>query len=124
MAKFEKEPKKAKIFKAQHSEPGDFQLDYILLPIGYVYNKEWLDAKRGDSIRLFNGGTYKIFSVRKISMVAGAADILSRIRYGITIKGCLARWQQNAKLEGHSPDAVSERECLWVIYEKGEPEEN
>lgn len=120
MVKFETEPKKNRVFKAQHSENGGFVLDYILLPIGYVYNKEWLEAKRGDSIRLFNGGTYKIYAVRKIALARGAADILSRMRYGISIKGCLARWKQNARLEGHAASAVSERECLWVIYEKNE----
>lgn len=122
MAKFETEPKRKKSFNAQHSEPGRFMLDYILLPIGYVYNNEWLGAKKGDRIRLFNGGIYKIYSVRKIS-TRGAADILSRMRYGITIKGCITRWKQNARLEGHSGSAVSETECLWVVYEKNEQDD-
>ena len=123
MVKFDSIPTRRKTFKAKHSEPGDFRLDYILLPIGYSYNSEWITAKKGDKIRLHNGGTYVIQFVRIVKVKGGLADILSRMRYGITIAGCIQRWKINAKLEGHTSDAVSSDECLWVVYEKDSEEE-
>ena len=122
MSKFDKVPVKKKIFKAQHLEPGAFFMDYILLPIGFAYNAEWMKAKKGDRLRFHDGGLYRIRSVRIVKVHGGLADILSRMRYGITIRGCMQRWKMNAKLEGHTSKAVSEDECLWVVYEK-EPEE-
>lgn len=111
------EQRKPKIFRAKHSEPGDFRLGYILLPCGYAYNADYSNAKKGDILRLFNGGDYRIFSVKKLKISSIECDILCRMRYGITIKGALSRWQMNAKLEGHGMRAVSEDECLWVVYE-------
>ena len=119
----EQTKRKPKIFRAKHDRPGDFQLDYILLPVGYSYNAEWLEAKKGDILRLWDGSEYRIFSVRKLDLKKAInADILCRMRYGITIKRALQIWQRNAKLEGHGAKAVSIDECLWVIYEQDEPD--
>ena len=118
VARFDNPPIKKKTFKVKHAEPGDFCMDYILLPIGYSYNSEWVSAKKGDRIRLHDGGIYTIYCVRMVKVKGGLADMLSRLRYGITIAGCIQRWKMNAKLEGHTSDAVSSEECLWVMYEK------
>lgn len=120
MPKFDNIPKKKSVFKANHLEPGGFQMDFILLPIGYSYNSEWIKARRGDTLRFHDGGEYRIHSVRMVKVKGGLADLLSRIRYGISIDGCIQRWRDNAKLEGNSRNAVSGDECLWVIYEKAE----
>ena len=119
MANFEKDSKQKRTFKVQHAEPGRFRLDYILLPIGFSYNREYLKAKRGDILQLFDGGAYRIDSVRVISLRTAEADLLARMRYGVTIKGVLMRWQDNARLEGHLPSVVSTDECLWIVYERG-----
>lgn len=118
MPKFDKVPSKKRVFKAKHLEPGDFQMGYILLPMGYSYNSEWLFAKKGDIIQFHDGGSYRILCVRAVKVRGGLADVLSRIRYGISISGCIRRWKANAKLEGHTSDAVGETECLFVVYEK------
>ena len=118
MPKLDELPKKAKVFNAKHLEPGDFQMNYILLPIGYSYNAEWISAKKGDFVRLHGGGKYKIRSVRIVKVKGGLAELLSQIRYGISIAGCIQRWKENARLEGNARAAVSDDECLWVVYEK------
>lgn len=120
MRKFDSVPVKKKVFNAKHLEPGEFQMGYILLPMGYSYNAEWRGAKKGDYVRMHDGGKYKISSVRIVKVKGGLAELLSRIRYGISIAGCLQRWKENAKLEGHTSAAISTDECLWVIYEKNE----
>lgn len=106
-----------KTFKVAHSEPGEFRLGYILLPYGYAYNKDIANAKKGDIISIFDGGNYKIHAVRLIKIKSPECGILCRMRYGIPIAGALTRWQMNAKMEGHGMRAVSEDECLWVVYE-------
>lgn len=106
------------MFRANHLEPGDFQRDFILLPIGYSYNAEWATAKKGDVIRFHGGESHRIVSVRMVKKRGGLAELLSLIRYGISFAGCVQRWRDNAKLEGHGPGAISEDECIFVVYEK------
>ena len=117
MAIFEEAKRRSKTFKAKHAEPGSFKKDYILLPVGYSYNSEWISAKKGDSLKLWEGGVHTIYAVRPLKLNKPEADILSRMRYGIPIKRCLEVWKSNARLEGHSSSAVSTEECLWIIYD-------
>lgn len=112
-----------RIFRVQHSEPGDFQLDYILLPCGYSYNTEIARAKKGDKIRWLAGEDWTIFCVRRIKLLCPDTDILCRMRYGITIQGALMRWQAAAQIAGHGKNAISTDECLWVILTKEEVSE-
>lgn len=107
-----------KTYKVVHSEPGPQLADYILLPYGYSYNREYLSFKTGDMVKLFNGGRYKIKSVSKIMVKQPYADDLCRMRYGVGIRAVMDRWKRNAMLEGHGAKAVSEDECLMMCYEK------
>jgi len=106
-----------KILRISHRTPEYFYLGYVLLPFGYSYNNDIAKAKQGDTLRFVDGNDFTIFAVRKIKIGSPEADILCRIRYGITIKGALMRWQSNAKLEGHGAKAISTEECLWVTFE-------
>lgn len=116
MPQFENIKRSPKTFRVKHSEPSDFHLGYILLPIGYSYNAEWKNAKKGDILRFWDGGDYPIYAVRMVKLNKAEADILCRMRYGITIKRALQIWQANAKMEGHGTKVVSAEECIWVIY--------
>lgn len=107
-----------KTFRATQEEPGPQLCDYILLPYGYSYNKEYLSYKNGDKIKMFNGGTYQILSVSKIKTRDAYADALCRMRYGVGIKYALSHWKDNALLEGHGKKALSDEECLLLCYEK------
>ncbi len=109
-----------KIFRVQHLDPGDIHFGFILLPVGYSYNADISKAKKGDILRLVEGEDKTIICVRKIRADKPEADLLCMIRYGIRIKGAMERWKSNAKLEGHGAKAISEEECLWVIYELDE----
>lgn len=106
------------IYKLSHAEPGEQLWDYILLPYGYSYNKEYLSCKPGDQIKMFNGGKYLIRSVSLIRMKDKYADDLCRMRYGVGIKHAFSHWRNNAELEGHGPKAVSDEECILMCYEK------
>lgn len=106
-----------KTFKIPHTEPGVMHLDYVLVPIGYSYNAELAKAKKGDTLRLFDGGEYPIVAVRKLKLAKAETDLLCRMRYGISIKGALTRWKMNAKMEGHGERAISYEECLWIVYD-------
>ena len=104
-------------FRINHAESGEFRLDYVLLPVGFAYNRDIAEAKPGDFVRLFNGGEYPIVAVRRVNLKSPNADLLSRLRYGMGIVAVLRRWQSNARLEGHGAKAVSVEECLWVVYD-------
>ena len=112
--------RKQRTYRVKHYEPGEFRLNYILLPVGYSYNAAISQAKIGDKVRFFDGGLYPIVSIRRLNLHSVNADILCKMRYGITLKAAMQRWQMNAKLEGHGTKAISEDECLWVIYDENE----
>lgn len=105
-----------KTFKVAHMNPGPLHMDFIVLPVGYSYNADIASAKKGDVLRLFDGGEHTIECVRRISTSTPIADILCRIRYGITLHGAMIRWRMNARLEGHGEKAISDEECLLVVY--------
>jgi hypothetical protein len=105
-----------KTFRVSHMDPGVLHLDFIVLPVGYSYNADIAKAKKSDVIRLGDGSEHEIFSVQKIQTNKPIADLLCRIRYGITLRGCIMRWKMNARLEGHGEKAISEDECLLVVY--------
>lgn len=109
-----------KTFKVPHMPAGPMHLDFIVLPVGYSYNADIVSAKKGDTLRLGDGSSYEIVSVRKISAKKAETDLLCRIRYGITLKGAFMRWKMNARLEGHGEKAISEDECLLVVFKTDE----
>lgn len=107
-----------KVFKPAHEEPGNFRLNYILLPYGEFYQKtkEFLDAKAGDTLRFYNGPDVRIESVMLIACDK-TCDFLCRMRYGITWDKAFAKWLSYARLEGHGKDILSRTKCLLVVYE-------
>lgn len=122
MKDYELSVKEKKTYRLKHEDPGEFHLGYILLPWGYMYNSDIEGGKKGQRIRFFGGEEYVIYCVKKISLKTKGADLLCRMRYGIPIRAALQRWKGNARLEGHGSMAVSDEECLWVIYEKEDEE--
>lgn len=107
------------IYKPNHEEPGDFWLDYILLPYGEFYEKTkvFLNAKKGDTLRFFNGGDFPIESVKVIPS-DWTADFLCRMRYGIEWEKALEIWTRYAVLEGNAKAILSKEKCILVVYGK------
>lgn len=106
-----------KKIRIAHAEPDDIRLGFILLPVGYSYNTQIAEAKKDDILRFVDGNDHKIFSVTRLKTGSAVAKQLCLIRYGITLEGALMRWRNNAKLEGHGTNVVSNDECLLVTYE-------
>lgn len=111
--------RKKKTFKPQHSEPGEFFLDYILLPYGTFYEQtnKFLEAKTGDILRFFNGPEYPIYTVLLIKQDK-FCDILCRMRYGVSLDVAFNKWLTYARLYGHGKDILSKEECILVVYGK------
>ena len=109
--------KRSRIFKPAHAEPGEFWLDYILLPYGdfYAPTREIAKAGKGDILRFHNGRSFVIERVLKIPQDE-TCDMLCRLRYGVPWKVAYQRWQSNAVLEGHDKSVLSSEFCLWVLY--------
>lgn len=120
--RFESRKSSQRTFKPNHEEPGEFCLDYILLPYGAFYRKTsgLLDAKTGDILRFFNGPEYPIESVMLIRCDR-LCDMLCRIRYGISWDAALRIWQRYAVMEGNGKDVLSTEECILVVFKKDEP---
>lgn len=107
-----------RIFKPAHSEPGDFVLDYILLPYGAYYKTaEFLSAKKGDIIRFFNGGGYKIESAALVED-ARLCDQLCIVRYGVRWEVAFRKWLSYAKLEGNGRDILVPDKCIMIVFDR------
>lgn len=104
------------IFKPMHTLAGPMHLDFILLPCGYTYNREYLEAKAGDILQFVDGEQRAISMVVKIPLTA-EADALCRIRYGKSLLAVKSMWKEDALILGHGIQAVSDDECLMVVYE-------
>jgi len=118
--RYQTSTRQRKTFRVPHMPAGPMHLDFIVLPVGYSYNADIASAKKGDTLRLGDGSTYEIVSVRKMSAGKPEVDLLCRIRYGITLRGAFMRWKMNARLEGHGEKAISEDECLLVVFKTDE----
>lgn len=110
--------KTKKIWKPTHEEPGKMWLDYILLPYGEFYKKTkvFLDAKKGDTLRLYNGPEVVIDSVMVIEGTR-MCDFLSRMRYGLTWDKAFQKWLMYARMEGHGKDIINKDKCILISYD-------
>ena len=109
--------RRKRIHRPEHTEPGPFRLNFILLPYGEFYKKsqDILTAKRGDVLRIYEGGDYEIDGVFHITDSV-LCDTLCRMRYGTPWSVAYDIWKSYARAEGYGKDALSERECIMVVY--------
>lgn len=91
--------------------------DFILLPCGYMLNREFDSVKRGDVLQFADGERRAILSVGRIPL-DNACNGLCMVRYGVPLPTVLRKWKKNAILSGAGKDAVSDEECLIVFYGK------
>lgn len=107
------------MLKPSHSEPKEWFYGYILLPYGeyYAKTKPFASAKKGDTLRFFNGGDFVIENVCLIKQDQ-VCDLLCKIRYGIPWASALKRWQYYAQLDGNGRDVISKELCYLVVYGK------
>lgn len=117
MAIFEKIARTQKTFHPLHELPKEPHSDFILLPCGYMLNREYNEAQKGDVIVFHDGEQRELLMVCKIPLDA-CCDALCRMRYGVPLKKVLMQWQNNSVLLGGGKKAVSEDECFIVFYGK------
>lgn len=98
-----------------HSLPGGMMCDFILLPYGYMQNREYDKARPGDILVFHEGERRMIRAVRRMRMDA-VCDSFCRMRYGIPLKRLLEEWRMNAFYLGAGKGSVSSDECLVVFY--------
>ena len=115
-------PAKNKYYKVFHDTPRDFHADYILLPLGYSYNREFLSVSEGTLLKFGDGKVYPLLRAGVLSMKNPATEGLCFARYGITLRKALQIWRTNAFAQGYGRNAVSKEECLIIIY--GEESKN
>lgn len=104
-------------YRAPHAEPGPFRQNYIILPYGMYYDKTkgFLNAKKGDTIRLFKGREFYISSAKLIEG-EDLCDVLCRVRYGMPWYMVLKQWQRYAVMEGNGKAILSTNQCIMIIY--------
>ena len=109
---------KSKYHKVFHDTPRDFHADYILLPLGYSYNREFLSVSEGTLLRFGDGKVYTFLRAGVLSLRNAATEGLCFARYGITLKKAMRIWRTNALAQGYGINAVSDEECLIIIFDR------
>jgi hypothetical protein len=104
------------MYQPHHAKPGPMYMDYILIPIGYAYNRPIQKAKDGDRIAFIGGERAAIDTTVVIKAQSKICDMLCRMRYGVGIERVIEVWKNNASLEGYGRDAVSEDECMLITF--------
>lgn len=107
---------KKKYHKVFHDTPRDFHADYILLPLGYSYNREFLSVSEGSLLKFGDGKVYPLLRCGVLDVNNPATEGLCFARYGITLRKALKLWKTNALAQGYGINAVSDEECLIIIY--------
>lgn len=105
-----------KYYKVFHDTPKDYFADYILLPLGYSYNREFLTLTEGQLLRFGDGKVYRFLRSGILDINSPGTDGLCFARYGITLKKAMRIWRINALAQGYGVNAISEKECLIIIY--------
>ena len=113
---------KKKYYKVFHDTPRDFHADYILLPLGYSYNREFLSVSEGTLLKFGDGKVYNMLKSGILDLRNPATEGLCFARYGITLRKALQIWKTNAFAQGYGRNAVSDEECLIIVY--GKEDEN
>lgn len=111
---------KRKYYKVFHDTPRDFHADYILLPLGYTYNREFLSVSEGSLLKFGDGKVYPLLRCGVLEIDNPATEGLCFARYGITLRKAMKLWKTNALAQGYGVNAVSDDECLILIYGKGD----
>lgn len=109
--------KRRRILKPFHQPPGRFSFDFILLPCGYMLNREFNEAVKGDVLQFSDGSRREILLASRIPMDK-CCEGLCHMRYGVGMLAVLRKWRKNAILLGAGVDSVSDEECLIVFYGK------
>lgn len=104
------------IFKVNHSAPGRVYADFILLPLGMKMNRELLKYKKGDRMKMLDGSVYYILRTGVLRIDNPIVAGLCYLRYGITLKKMMLHWRDSAIAYGYGKNAVSDEECLLIVY--------
>lgn len=104
------------IFNIDHSTPGDVYADFVLLPVGAKLNRGLLKYSKGDRINMLDGKQYYILKAGLLSMDNPIVAGLCFLRYGISQKKMQMIWRQNAIAYGYGKKAISNEECILLVY--------
>lgn len=91
---------------------------WILMPIGFYYNRELQNAKKGDVILFSDGKRREIEYVSIIPINSGLTDYLCRKTYVGNMQVVMRRWKMNAIFEGHNEKVYSHDECLLIFLKE------
>ena len=97
----------------------------IMLPFGYMYNRELLTLRPGDTMELYNDSydyyqSYEILFMRKVRFDSLEFKQELILAYGksVTLQSVFKRWCNYAIMNGHEKESISREECLLFILRR------
>lgn len=97
---------------------------WILMPIGYYYNRDLQNAKQGDVLLFSDGKRREIAYKTIVPIINGLTDYLCRQTYVCGMQNVMRRWKMNAVFEGHNERVYSHDECLLIFLKESDSESN
>lgn len=107
-----------------HLPPSDIK-PYVLIPVGYFFNKKLYKLKKGDRVE-FVDEDCKWYFVDRLEIEINSAAFAFWCntlyscggRYKITREAVFARWDLQAIRAGYDPKAISRQRCLILEVKK------
>lgn len=106
--------------KVAHDKCGDARLDYVLFPIGFRYNKELQELRRGDIVVFLDGSEHYVWASMRVSIKIALVEYLCRMRYGFGIARAMEIWQDRLRVRKEDVRLMSDSECLILFFEREE----
>lgn len=110
------EPFPKKVISIMHQST--MRKPWILMPIGYHYNRDLQNAKQGDVLLFSDGKRMEIDYKTIVPIINGLTDYLCRQTYVGGMQNVMRRWKMNAVFEGHNERVYSHDECLLIFLKE------
>ena len=106
--------------KVAHDIGGEDRLSFVLFPVGFRYNRELAELRKGDIMVFLDKSEHYVRGVCRLSLRSALAEHLCWLRYGFGIERAITLWRERLLLGKQDVKVMSNDECLIVFYEKEE----
>lgn len=107
-----------------HLPPADIK-PYVMVPVGYFFNRELYKLKPGDRVKFINeSNKWSFVDKLEIDIESAAFGFWCKTlysrggKYNITKEAVFKRWEMQAIRAGFDPKAISKQRCLILEVKK------
>lgn len=103
-----------------HDIGGEDRLSFVMFPVGFRYNRELAELRKGDIMVFLDKSEHYVRGVCRLSLRSALAEHLCWLRYGFGIERAIELWRERLRVSKQDVKVMSSDECLIVFYEREE----